>query len=175
MIELLLSLGCNVNEVVHIHGNRTVWDSYLYHLYSSTLSMGNVLRHQKPAWLLVSHGAEHTGKRVRPEAYDKNRHGHDDAFEVQAKRLICMEQMLLELFGQREAEDMQKQILMNVGIWKWSAMLSWLGPKHKTFGAATQFSWTNEPKILESATAELSLGSLGHILSTARFPVLESP
>lgn len=148
MIKLLLDLGCDVNEVVQIHGNRTVWDSYLYYLYASSLLTKNAENHQKSAWLLVNHGAEHTGQRIRPNPQSKIRHGHDDARVVEGEPSICMEQMLTKLFGQREAEDMQKQILTNTGLWKWSGLLSWLGPKHKSIGGPTHFSWTKHDEDL---------------------------
>jgi hypothetical protein len=48
MVEMLLNLGCDVNEVVHVHGSRTVWDSYLYYIHYNRM---NDKRDHETAWL----------------------------------------------------------------------------------------------------------------------------
>lgn len=61
MVELLLKLGCGVNEVVYMHGNRTIWDSYLYYIHDQCM---NTERDRKITWLLISNGAGQTGNRA---------------------------------------------------------------------------------------------------------------
>ena len=61
MVELLLKLGCGVNEVVEMHGNRTIWDSYLYYIHDQRM---NTDRDRKTTWLLISNGARQTGNRA---------------------------------------------------------------------------------------------------------------
>jgi hypothetical protein len=87
MIELLLKLGCDVNEVVHVHGDRTVWDSYLYYIYDQGMCSG---RDCKIVWLLLKNDAGLTGDRFLPP---QNRFGeaatrqadHDGAYEVKTR------------------------------------------------------------------------------------------
>lgn len=58
MVELLLKLGCGVNKIVHMHGIRTIWDSYLYYIHDQFMSAE---RDRKTTWLLISNGAGQTG------------------------------------------------------------------------------------------------------------------
>lgn len=84
MVELLLNMGCGVNEVVDMHGNRTIWDSYLYYIHDQRM---NTDRDRKTTWLLISNGARQTGNRaVSPRGeheYTRTRHRtHNSAFPL---------------------------------------------------------------------------------------------
>jgi hypothetical protein len=78
VMELLLKLGCDVNEVVYVHGNGTVWDSYLYYIHYHHM---NSDRGRKTAWLLVTKGAGQTEDRFVPSPDQRGKAGrlHDHA------------------------------------------------------------------------------------------------
>jgi hypothetical protein len=81
MVTLLLNLGCDVNEVVYSHGNRTVWDSYLYYLYDHNMKDD---LDRKIAWLLINNGAAQTGDRVvsPPDQRGRLDTEHDNVYEM---------------------------------------------------------------------------------------------
>ena len=84
MVELLLKLGSGVNEVVDMHGNRTIWDSYFYYIHDQCM---NTERDRETTWLLISNGAGQTGNRaVSPRGEHDNtrtmRRTHNSAFPL---------------------------------------------------------------------------------------------
>lgn len=104
MVDMLLSLGCDVNEKVHIYGGRTVWDLYLAHIYE----LGPVLRDGEYqtdiTWSLIRNGAQRVEKctveQTQPELTAK----YGDI--VPRKRVLSMEQILAHVFEDHVAKDM---------------------------------------------------------------------
>jgi hypothetical protein len=150
MIQLLLGQGCDVNEVVQIHGNRTLWDSYLYFIYAYPALRTNIECHRKAVWLLIGGGAKHIEGRVKPNVRDKLCEAHDSVRELETASvtLIPMQTMLAELFGAGEAEAMQQQVSKGNQAWGWQAALSWLRPQRQVVGKTTQFEFELERSLL---------------------------
>lgn len=143
MVELLLNSGCEVNEVVQTHGNRTVWDSYIYYAFS--LGMNDEY-HRKITWLLINHGATQSENRIASalgNAYPRSLK-HDDAEEVKLTkhpRMLSMVESLVQLFGASEAEAMQQHMLRNDRDRSWKAIFPWLGPRRPLVSKATHYTW----------------------------------
>jgi hypothetical protein len=118
MVELLLSMGCNVNEPVHIYKGRTVWDLYLAFLSNQKIQ-GN--RHFKTTWLLINHGAKPVKACVVGEQQQTTDKYQDVTFR---KTELPMHEILIKAFGVQEAQTMCEQISKNEarlsgGWWSW--------------------------------------------------------
>jgi hypothetical protein len=119
MVELLLSMGCNVNEPVHIYQGRTVWDLYIAFLSNQEIQ-GR--RHCKTTWLLINHGA----KPIRACAVGKQQQQTTEKFRdvTFRKTELSMKGILTKAFGEQEAQNMCEQISKNEangGWWSWFA------------------------------------------------------
>jgi hypothetical protein len=159
MIELLLGEGCDVNEVVHMYGNRTLWDSYLYFIYTHSAVRTNIDCHLRAVWLLIDGGAEQTEGRVKPTGEDGFSSAHDDAREVKTVTvpLVSMRIMLAELFGAQEAEAMQRQVSRNSRTWAWPMTLSWMGSQRRVTSRNTQFVWIDNRSTQGMVDARITL------------------
>jgi hypothetical protein len=110
MVELLLNVGCDVNEPIHIYGERTVWDLYLAFLFAQERLER---RHYKVTWLLINHGA----KPIKTCAVG----------DPQRQTEYSMKEVLASAFGDQEAENMCEQISKNeVGGGWWFWLISWI-------------------------------------------------
>lgn len=124
MVELLLDLGCNVNEPIYIYGGRTVWDLYLAFLFDHNIT-GE--RYSKTTWLLINGGAKPikscvvgARKQLRTNKY------RDVTFRYKE---LTMEEILSAAFGE-EAESMCERIAQNHvdrGWLPWSVWKRWRG------------------------------------------------
>jgi hypothetical protein len=168
MIELLLGEGCDVNEVVHMHGNRTIWDSYLYFIYASSAVRTNIDCHRRAVWMLIGGGAEQIEGRVKPTGEDGFTSAHDDAREVKTVTvpLVSMRIMLAELFGAQEAEAMQQQVSRNSRTWAWPMVLSWLGSRRRVTGRDTQFVWIDGRSTQRMLDARFTLAQVASTQNT---------
>jgi hypothetical protein len=146
MIELLLGQGCDVNEVVHMHGNRTLWDSYLYFIYLHPALRTNIECHRRAVWLLINHGAEQTEDRVIDVDVGEVHAAHNDVIEmsIDSTNSISMKEMMIKMFGAREAEAMQQQVSKNGRAWAWPAILSWVGSQRRVISKTTHYVWKAE-------------------------------
>jgi hypothetical protein len=116
MVELLLSMGYNVNEPVHIYKGRTVWDLYLAFLSNQEIQGG---RHCKTTWLLINHGAKPVKACVVGEQQQTTDKYQDVTFR---KTELPMKEILIKAFGVQEAQKMCEQISKNEasgGWWSW--------------------------------------------------------
>jgi hypothetical protein len=123
MVKMLLSLGCGVNEPIHIYGGRTVWDLYLAFLFDHEIKDK---RYCETTWLLINHGAKPikaciVGKQEQ-QTTDKYR---DVTF---CNTDLSMREILSSAFGEQEAEKMCERIARN-GVdgrwWIWPAWSLW--------------------------------------------------
>jgi hypothetical protein len=117
MVKLLLGIGCNVNEPIHIYNGRTVWDLYLAFLSNQKIQ-GR--RHCKTTWLLINHGAKPIKACVVGEQRQQTTEKyHDVTFR---KTELSMKDILASAFGEEEAENMCERIAKNGssgGWWSW--------------------------------------------------------
>lgn len=117
MVEMLLGLGCNVNEPIHIYEGRTVWDLYLAFLSDHELRHE---RYRKITWMLIEHGA----RPIRTCVVGKQEQQTTDRYRDVTFRNaeLSMREILSSAFGDQEAEDMCERTARNAvggGWWGW--------------------------------------------------------
>lgn len=96
MVEMLLGVGCDVNEPVLMYSGRTVWDLYLKFL--SDRRIGD-RRRCETTWLLINHGARPIKACVVGQPPDQKE--------------LSMKAILSGAFGLQEAENMCERISKN--------------------------------------------------------------
>jgi hypothetical protein len=117
MVELLLGMGCDVNEAVYIYKGRTVWELYLAFLSDQKI---RDKRHCTTTWLLINHGA----KPVRTCVVGTQQQQTTDKYrDVTFRRTeLSMREILTGAFGEQEAERMCEMVSKNEvggGWWFW--------------------------------------------------------
>lgn len=120
MVEMLLGLGCNVNEPIYIYGGRTVWDLYLAFLFDNQI---NDERYCKITWLLINNGA----KPIKSCVVGKQEQDTTDKYrDVTFRNMrFAMRDILRSAFGEREADEMCERIAENAnGSW-WTRLTFW--------------------------------------------------
>jgi hypothetical protein len=107
MVELLLNVGCDVNEPIHIYQGRTVWEMYVAFLYDQKIRDG---RHLKTTWLLINRGAKPINFFFVREQMRKST-GPWNMIPHRAE--LSMKDVLARAFGEHEAENMCERVAKN--------------------------------------------------------------
>lgn len=106
MVKTLLDHGAAVSQRIYAEDNRTIWDLYLVHLLNDRVEKNEG---REVLWALIAAGARDLGK-----------------CEVAGSREATMKEVLAQIFGSEEAEEMCQAISKNEPSGAIQAAWGWL-------------------------------------------------